>query len=153
MIEKARISDPPEMLAIINRYATQQLMLARSLNDIYDTLRDFFVCREDGRVLGVVALHIGWQGLGEVRSLAVLKEAQGRGIGRRLVETCLEEARQLGMKRVFVLTRLPQFFEKLGFVQCPKESLPHKVWADCLNCPRFPDCDEVALIKDLESEA
>ena len=153
MIEKAHISDPPEMLAIINRYATQQLMLARSLNDVYDTLRDFFVCREDGRVLGVVALHIGWQGLGEVRSLAVLEEAQRRGIGRRLVETCLEEARQLGMKRVFVLTRLPQFFEKFGFVQCPKESLPHKVWADCLNCPRFPDCDEVALIKDLESEA
>lgn len=149
MIEKANIDDPPQILAIVNHFADQQLMLPRSLNDIYENLRDFFVWRQDGRIVGCAALHISWQGLGEVRSLAVLEEAKGRGIGRALVESCLEEARSLGMQQVFVLTYMPEFFEKFGFVLHPKEKLPHKVWADCLNCPKFPDCDEVALIKDL----
>lgn len=149
MIEKANIDDPPQILAIVNHFADQQLMLPRSLNDIYENLRDFFVWRQDGGIVGCAALHISWQGLGEVRSLAVLEEAKGRGIGRALVESCLEEARSLGMQQVFVLTYMPEFFEKFGFVLHPKEKLPHKVWADCLNCPKFPDCDEVALIKDL----
>ncbi len=149
MIEKANIDDPPHILAIVNHFADQQLMLARSLNDVYENLRDFFVWRQDGRIVGCAALHVSWQGLGEVRSLAVLEEARGRGIGRALVESCLEEAGSLGMQQLFVLTYMPEFFEKFGFVLHPKEKLPHKVWADCLNCPKFPDCDEVALIKDL----
>lgn len=149
MIEKAKIGDPPALLAIINEFAQRELMLARSLNDIYEALRDFFVWREDGRILGCVALHICWQGLGEVRSLAVVKEAQGRGIGAELVKSCLTEAAQMGMQRVFVLTYVPEFFKKLGFAEYPKENLPHKVWTDCLRCPRFPECNEVALMKDL----
>jgi amino-acid N-acetyltransferase len=149
MIEKAKISDPPALLAIINEFAQRELMLARSLNDIYEALRDFFVYRENGKVLGCVALHISWQGLGEVRSLAVVEEAQGRGIGATLVRSCLDEAVQLGMQQVFVLTYVPEFFKKLGFVEYPKENLPHKVWTDCLRCPRFPECNEVALMKDL----
>ena len=149
MIEKAKIGDPPELLAIVNRFAQQQLLLSRSLNDMYEALRDFFVYREDARILGCAALHISWQGLGEVRSLAVVAEAQGRGIGRALVASCLEEAERLGMERVFVLTYLPEFFKKLGFVAYAKEKLPHKVWTDCLRCPRFPECDEVALMKHL----
>jgi len=149
MIEKARIDDPPEILGLVNEFANRQLMLPRSLNEVYESLRDFFVWREGGRVLGCAAFHVSWQGLGEVRSLAVREEAQGRGIGRGLVESCLREACELGMKRVFVLTYVPGFFRKFGFVPYPKEKLPHKIWADCLNCPRFPDCDEVALIKDL----
>ena len=149
MIEKAKIGDPPVLLAIINNFAQQELMLPRSLNDIYEALRDFSVYREDGQVLGCVALHIGWQGLGEVRSLAVVKEAQGRGIGGELVRNCLDEAKQMGMEQVFVLTYLPEFFKRLGFVEYRKESLPHKVWTDCLRCPRFPECNEVALMKDL----
>jgi amino-acid N-acetyltransferase len=149
MIEKARIDDPPEILALVNEFANRQLMLARSLNEVYESLRDFFVWREDGRILGCAALHISWQGLAEVRSVAVRDDAQGRGIGRALVEGCLNEARELGIKRLFVLTYLPEFFQKFGFVPYLKEKLPHKIWADCLNCPRFPDCDEVALIRDL----
>jgi amino-acid N-acetyltransferase len=145
MIEKARIGDPKAIQVLVNGYAARELMLARSLNDVYDTLRDFFVWREDGRVVGCVALHITWDGLGEVRSLAVEADAQGRGIGSALVEACLEEARQIGMKKVFVLTYVPGFFRKIGFRPEPKENLPHKIWADCLNCPRFPECDEVAL--------
>lgn len=149
MIEKAKIGDPPELLAIVNRFAQQELLLSRSLNDIYEALRDFIVYREGARILGCAALHISWQGLGEVRSLAVVEEAQGRGIGRALVENCLEEAERLGMERVFVLTYLPEFFKKLGFADYPKEKLPHKVWTDCLRCPRFPECNEVALMKHL----
>lgn len=149
MIEKARIDDPPAIHAILTHFADQELLLARSLNEIYEALRDFFVCREDGKIVGCAALHISWRGLGEVRSLAVLEGAQGRGIGRALVESCLQEARQLGVTKVFALTYMPEFFKKFGFVPHPKEELPHKIWADCLNCPKFPDCDEVALITEL----
>jgi amino-acid N-acetyltransferase len=148
-IEKARIDDPRAIQALVNTYASRELMLARSLNDVYEALRDFFVCREDGRLIGCVALHISWEGLGEIRSLAVLPEAQGRGIGRALVEECSREAVEMGLKRVFVLTYLPEFFRKLGFSEQPKEELPHKIWADCLNCPRFPECDEIAMSKAL----
>jgi amino-acid N-acetyltransferase len=149
MIEKAHIDDAPQILALVNHFADQQLMLPRSLNDVYECLRDFFVHKPDGEVVGCAALHVSWQGLGEVRSLAVREDAQRQGAGTALVESCLEEARRLGMQRVFVLTYMPQFFERFGFSLYPKENLPHKVWADCLNCPRFPDCDELAMIKEL----
>jgi len=149
MIEKARIDDPPAIVALVNHFAERGLMLPRSLNGVYEALRDFFVWRQGGCVLGCAALHIGWEGLGEIRSLAVAEEAQGRGIGTKLVESCLEEARQLRMKRVFVLTYVPRFFERFGFAEHPKEQLPHKVWVDCLDCPKFPNCDEVAMIKQL----
>ncbi len=150
MIEKARIGDPPDILALVNRYAEQQQLLPRSLNDIYENLRDFFVCREEDRLVGCAALHVSWKGLGEIRSLAVREDRQGGGIGTALVERCLEEARELGMDRVFVLTYLPEFFLKFGFSLYPKENLPHKIWTDCLNCPKFPDCDEVALVLGLK---
>jgi amino-acid N-acetyltransferase len=149
IIEKARIDDPPLIVALVNHYADRQLMLPRSLNETYECLRDFFVWRQEGELLGCSALHVSWQGLGEVRSLAVRETATGRGIGRRLVQSCLDEARALGMHRVFALTYVPDFFKRLGFRPYAKENLPHKVWADCLNCPKFPDCDEVALVLDL----
>ncbi len=149
IVEKARIDDPPRIVALVNHYADRQLMLPRSLNETYESMRDFFVWREEGELLGCAALHVSWQGLGEVRSLAVREEATGRGIGHRLVQCCLDEARALGMHRVFALTYVPDFFERFGFQRYAKENLPHKVWADCLNCPKFPDCDEVALVLDL----
>ncbi len=149
MIEKARIDEVQEVLRLVNHYAERQLMLPRSLNEIYEGLRDFYVWREDGRMRGCVALHISWQGLGEIRSLAVAESDQGRGIGSALVEACLAEARELAIERVFVLTYLPAFFERFGFRPYPKENLPHKIWTDCLNCPKFPDCDEVALMLEL----
>jgi amino-acid N-acetyltransferase len=149
IVEKARIDDPPRIVALVNHYADRQLMLPRSLNETYESLRDFFVWREEGELLGCAALHVSWQGLGEVRSLAVREDATRRGIGRLLVQSCLDEARALGMHRVFALTYVPEFFQRFGFRPYAKENLPHKVWADCLNCPKFPDCDEVALALDL----
>ncbi len=151
MIEKARIADAPAILALVNHFAGSQLMLPRSLNDVYETLRDFFVCRDESEgIVGCAALHVSWRGLGEIRSLAVAETAQRRGIGTALVRSCLDEARTLRMSRLFVLTYVPAFFERMGFRPYAKEKLPHKIWADCLNCPRFPDCDEAALVLDLE---
>jgi len=152
MIEKAHMNDPRDIRALVNHYASRELMLPRSLNDIYENLRDFFVWREDSEILGCAALHVSWQGLGEIRSLAVAEDAQGRGIGRELVKSCLREADELGMERVFVLTYVTEFFAALGFELYPKEKLPHKIWADCLHCPKFPDCDEVAMMLNLEGK-
>ncbi len=149
-IEKACVDDAPAIVALINHFASQEVVLPRSLNDVYDKLRDFFILREDGEIVGCAALHVSWRGLGEIRSLVVIEDTQHAGFGTALVESCLREARHLGMDRLFVLTYVPEFFQRFGFVRIPKEELPHKVWADCLNCPKFPDCDEVALILDLE---
>ncbi len=152
VIQKARIDDPPKIVALVNAYANRELMLPRSLNDTYENLRDFFVSRSGDELTGCCALHVSWSGLGEIRSLAVREEATGRGIGSRLVRACLAEARELGMRRVFVLTYIPDFFRKFGFSEYAKEKLPHKVWADCLNCPKFPDCDEIAMARQLREE-
>jgi amino-acid N-acetyltransferase len=149
VIRKARISDPPDILQIVNAFAARELMLPRSLNDIYEHIRDFFVCEMDGRVVGCVALHVSWEGLGEIRSLAVVEEYQGRGIGAELVSACLDEARSMGISKIFVLTYIPEFFRRLGFRDYPKANLPHKVWSECLKCPKFPNCDEVALLIEL----
>ncbi len=150
MIEKARISDPPAIMALINGFARREVMLPRSLNDVYESLRDFIVYRDGGEIVGCAALHVSWKGLGEIRSLAVRENSQSRGVGRDLVEACLAEAQEMGMERVFVLTYVPEFFQRFGFEPYPKEDLPHKIWAVCIHCPKFPDCDEVALVKTLE---
>lgn len=152
MIDKARVDDPPELQKLIRHYANKELMLPRSLLSLYEQLRDFHVWREDGRVLGCAALHLTWQGLAEIRSVAVSDDARGRGIGTALVESCLAEARQMDVRQVFVLTYVPDFFRKLGFEICDKDELPHKVWADCINCPHFPDCDEIAMIRPLQPQ-
>jgi amino-acid N-acetyltransferase len=149
MIDKARVDDPPELQKLIRHYANKELMLPRSLLSLYEQLRDFHVWREDGSILGCAALHLTWEGLAEVRSVAVAEEARGRGIGRALVQSCLEEAREMAVRQVFVLTYVPGFFEKFGFQVCDKDDLPHKVWADCINCPHFPDCDEIAMMQNL----
>ncbi|MFW6158366.1 MAG: N-acetyltransferase [Planctomycetota bacterium] len=155
MIRKARLGDVQQIHRLVNRFADEGLMLGRSLSELYDNLRDFSVAPDgppggDGRLLGCCCLHITWEGLAEVRSLAVVAEAQGRGLGRRLVEACLAEARELGIARVFALTYRPEFFGRLGFRPVDKAELPHKVWADCVKCPKFPDCDEVAVAIELD---
>ena len=146
MIRKARIADVKTIQLIINEYADQGQMLPRSLNDLYESLRDFSVFEDRDGIAGVCALHISWDGLAEVRSLAVRKEKIGNGIGHSLVNHCLGEARDLGAERVFVLTYQESFFIKLGFSPVDKKELPHKIWTDCLNCVKFPNCDETALI-------
>jgi amino-acid N-acetyltransferase len=149
-IRKAKTADLKEVQKVVNEFARREEMIPRSLNELYENIRDFIVCEEEGKICGVSALHVLWEDLAEVRSLAVRKEWQGRGIGRRLVKRCLAEARSLGVARVFVLTYRPGFFKQLGFKDIDKAGLPQKIWGDCIRCPKFPECDEHALIYALE---
>lgn len=150
MFKKARFSEAVQIYKLISYFARKKLMLERSLNYIYERIRDFWVYKEKREVIGCCALSIvGWEGLAEIKSLAVKEKYQSRGIGTQLVKKALEEAKLLGLKKVFVLTYKPEFFKRLGFKEIDKEKLPHKIWSDCLNCPAFPDCKEVALIKKL----
>ncbi len=146
---KARFSDVEEIHKLVNDYATQGLMLARSRNVLYETLREFILAEDEGRVVGVGALHLIWDELAEVRTMAIAPEYKGKGVGRKIVETLIEEGRVLGVRQIFALTYQPGFFGKLGFKELPKENLPHKVWKECINCPKFPNCDETAVKFDL----
>ena len=149
MIRKARMADVKGIHSLIAEYAKKGDMLPRSLADIYENLRDYFVfLGDDGELVGSAAIHIMWEDLAEVRSLAVREGEMRRGIGTQLVESCISEAIMLGIARVFALTYKPEFFEKLGFHVVDKAELPQKIWADCLKCSKFPDCDEVALVAD-----
>lgn len=149
---KARIAHVPSVQRMLAGFAQQGKLLARSLSELYTNLRDLFVAldEETGEVLGCCGLHIIWENLAEIRSLAVLESSQGRGIGRRLVEACIAEARELGLGQIFTLTYETGFFERIGFRIVDKNIFPHKIWADCLHCPKFPECDEIALVLDLE---
>lgn len=150
-IRKATIADVKQIYALLRGYAEQGVLLARSLSDLYDQLRDFSVAVDEqgGRVIGMCGLHICWDDFAEIRSLAVAADGKSQGIGRALVETCQKEAVELGITRLFVLTYVPDFFKKLSFDPVDKAILPHKVWRDCVTCVKFPDCDEEALLKVL----
>ncbi len=152
VIRKARLGDVKRIHSLVNQFAGEGRMLALALSELYDNLRDFTVACDAGEadsVLGCCALHIVWEDLAEIRSLAVVSEEQGKGIGRELVEACLSEARSLGVRRVFALTCVPDFFARFGFRPVEKSELPHKVWTDCVKCPKFPDCDEVAVVRNV----
>jgi amino-acid N-acetyltransferase len=149
-VEKARISDVTQMHELINYFADRDEMLPRPLSEIYENIRDYFVVKQDERVIACAALHVSWSDLAEVKSLAVAEDSQEQGIGAQLVEACLREARELGTSTVFCLTYKPGFFEQFGFSQAEKTELPHKIWGECYRCPKFPDCNEVALIYHLE---
>jgi amino-acid N-acetyltransferase len=147
MIRKAKISDAKQLYALINSWAKKGKVLERSLNYLYEAIRDFWVYEDKRKIVGCCALHVvGWQDLGEIKSLVVAKKYQGRGIGKQLVEKCLQEARSLGIKNIFALTFVTSFFKKLGFKAINRKDLPHKIWSDCVNCVYFPDCHEEALI-------
>jgi amino-acid N-acetyltransferase len=145
-IRKAKASDIRQVHKFINEFAKKEEMLPRSLNELYEDIRDFFVSEKDGVITGVCALHILWEDLAEIRSLAVKEEYRMLGVGRSLVKMCLKEARGLGVERVFALTYNKEFFKKLGFKEIDKTKLPQKIWGDCLKCPKFPECDENAVI-------
>jgi amino-acid N-acetyltransferase len=149
-IRKAKISDLKQAHRLINDFAKRGQMIPRSLNELYETLRDFVICEVEGNVCGVCALHIMWEDLAEIRSLAVDEHLQRHGIGKNLVKHCLTEAQDLGITRIFALTYQPDFFKKLGFCDTDKAALPQKIWGDCVRCPRFPECDENAVIINLE---
>lgn len=147
-IRKANISDSKEIHKLVNEFAKKEEMIPRSLNELYEKIRDFIVCEENGKIQGVCALHVLWEDLAEIRSLAVRQDYQKKGIGNKLVKRCLSDAKALGIPRVFALTYNPAFFRKIGFRDIDKSSLPQKIWGDCIRCPKFPECDEHALILD-----
>lgn len=149
MLRKAKITDVKDIQKLLTNFASRGEMLSRSLSELYEAIRDFYVFEEEGKVLGVSALHIVWEDLAEVRSVAVDENAGRRGLGTQVVGACIEEARELGLRRVFCLTYKPEFFAKFGFRVVDKSELPHKVWGDCIKCVKFPDCDEIAMILDL----
>lgn len=144
-IRKALPGDAPAIKDLINFYADKGWMLPRALSTIYENIRNFWVLEKDGRVAGCAALQISWEEMAEIRSLAVDESEKGKGWGRELIRTCLEEAASLGIKKVFTLSFLPGLFVKQGFREIDKNDLPHKIWKDCVNCPHFPNCKEVAL--------
>jgi RNA 3'-terminal phosphate cyclase (ATP) len=147
-IRKARAEDVPAIQKLVAHFAARGELLPRTLNEIYQHLRDFFVCEHHGEIVGIAALSLYWEDLAEVRSLAVAEGQGGKGLGAALVHACLEEAARLGIRRVFALTYRPGFFEKLGFQGIDKRELPQKIWKDCIRCAKFACCDEVALIRD-----
>lgn len=149
MIRKAKIEDIKQIQNLINYFAKQDLMLPRSLNELYGNLRDFWVCEENKKVAGCCALSISWEDLAEIKSLAVLRNKQRKGIGRKLVRACIDEAKSLGAKKLFVLTYQPGYFRKFGFKRIRNSALPHKIWAECINCCKFPNCQETAMVKKL----
>ena len=148
-IRKAKTTDIKHIHQLVNEFAKKEEMLPRSLNDLYESIRDIYIYEDKGKIKGVCALHIMWDDLAEIRSLAVSKDLQGKGIGKRLLATCIKEAKELGIKRVFALTYQPEFFRKIGFKEIDKSKLPQKIWGDCLRCPKFPECDEDAVIIEI----
>lgn len=152
MIRKAKISDAEHIYKLISTFAKSGVMLARSLNSIYENIRDFWVAvdPEGEKVIGCCALHIiGWEGLAEIRSLTVDSSYQHHGTGRELVMQCIKEAKEMELKKLFALTFVPDFFFKCGFREESKDKLPHKIWSDCIDCPFFPNCTEVAVIMEI----
>jgi amino-acid N-acetyltransferase len=149
MLRKARVTDVPQIHDILTHYGQAGLLLPRSRHELYENIRDHFVWQEDDRVVGVAGMHVCWEDLAEVRSLAVVEACQGRAVGQKLVNACLEEAVVLGLYRIFTLTYVPRYFSRFGFQEVDKSILPHPVWADCVNCVKFPDCGETAMMLEL----
>lgn len=149
-IRKATVNDVVNIQSIVNFYADKDIMLPRSLNEIYENLRDFWVYEDNGAVVGCVALHVTWEDLAEVKSLAVKEEYNKKGIGKKLLQECIDDAKKIGIKKIFALTYVPDFFKKIGFREISKEKLPHKIWSECIKCPKFPDCGEIALLYKVE---
>lgn len=148
-IRRAKPSDTRSILNLINQNSTKGLMLPRTFAQVVEKIRDFLVATDNGQIIGVTALHVVGEDLAEVRSLAVDGPFQGKGVGQKLVQQCLEDGQELGLARVFTLTYQTAFFEKLGFKKVEKLTLPQKIWGDCIHCAKFTDCDEVAMTINL----
>lgn len=153
-IRPARVGDVPRICDLIRTFADRKLMIRRSLGELYESIREFLVAEgDDGRVVGCVALHVFWEDLAELKCLAVSEDAQRRGVGRKLVEECWKVARELEIESVFTLTYVAEFFERCGFARIEKSELPHKIWNECVRCPLFPSCHEIALVRSVSSES
>ena len=149
-IRTARIGDVDAMLELINAYAKEDRMLERDRDFLLEHLRDFDVAERAGEFLGCCALAVLTKDLAEIRSLAVVPSAGGKGVGRALVAACVGEARRLGLRRVFALTLVSAFFERCGFALTSLGRLPEKSAAECPVCPKRFACDEHAMILHLD---
>jgi len=149
LYRKPTFNDVESIYDLVNTYANDGVMLARSRNTLYETLRDMIVAEENGEIVGVGGLHIIWNELAEIRTMAVTDKVTRQGIGKKIVELLMEEAKILGVKTLFTLTYKPGFFAKIDFQEITKEELPHKVWKECIDCPKFPNCDEIAMMRVL----
>ena len=145
LLRRARVADVLPMQRLIGRFAERDAMLPRALHELYENLRDFHLVEEDGEIVGCAALHVNWANLAEVKSVAVAQECQGKGYGRQLVEACIADARALGVAELFCLTYQAEFFGKLGFRVVDRGMLPRKVWSECVRCPKFSHCTEIAM--------
>lgn len=150
IIRNAKVSDVKEINSIISDFAGLDRMLFRSMANIYENIQTFTVAEHEGRVVGCVALSVMWADLAEVKSLAVSREMNGKGVGRKLVDRAVQQAKELGINKVFALTLEPVFFEKVGFSRVDRKKLPMKVWSDCAECPKQDHCDEIAVMMDFE---
>ena len=151
IFRKATFKDVEAIYSLVMNYADDGLMLARSRNKLYETLRDMVVAIDDnGRVVGVGGLHMIWDRLAEIRTMAVAPDMTRHGIGAKIVKLLIEEGNKLGVEKYFTLTYKPGFFQTLGFKNITKEQLPHKIWKECIDCPKFPNCDEIAMEKEAD---
>ena len=149
MIRKATVADVRKIQKLVNFYAKKERMLPRSLNELYENIRDFFIYTEGNNVYGCCALHVDWEDLAEIKSFAVESKRRGKGIGKKLIANCLKDARALKMRKIFALTYIPEFFEVFGFSIVDKKELPHKIWSECIRCMYFPNCKEIAMVKEI----
>lgn len=145
-LRKAKIKDVPHIQKLINCFASGGEMLPRALNELYENVRDYFIIEDEGKLVACGALHVNWEDLAEVKGFAVAKSHQRQGLGSKILVACLKEAQQLELRKVFALTYKPGFFSKYGFKVIDKNELPHKIWSECIKCPKFPDCDEVCML-------
>ena len=152
-VRTATASDVDRILGLVNELAVKQIMLPRSPASVIENLRDFLIAEVDGTFAGCGALAITWTDLAEVRSLAVHPDYQTHGVGRAIVVALITEAKRLEIPRLFAFTYVPGFFEKLAFAQAEHEQLPHKVFNDCMHCPKFLACDEIAMTRVLDPDA
>jgi amino-acid N-acetyltransferase len=148
-IRKAELRDVPALFKLINRYVVEKVLLPRPLTNLYEDIWEFTIAEEDGELLGCGALRFYSQELAELRSLCVDAALKSKGVGRTLTEALMDEAERYGVKTVFALTVVPGFFDKLGFQQVPRERFPAKVYEDCLGCPKYSCCDEIAVSYEL----
>lgn len=151
-IRPARVSDVPAIHDLIKIFADRKLMIRRSLGELYESIREFFVATDDdGKLVGCAALHVFWDDLAELKCLAVAEGAQGHGVGRKLVDACWTASQELELTTVFTLTYVADFFEKCGYHRIEKTELPHKIWNECVRCPLFPNCTEIALVRTVST--
>jgi len=149
VIRKADVTDVKKIQKLINYYAKRDKMLPRSLSEIYENIRDFLVYSEGKNVYGCCALHVDWEDLSEIKSLAVARSKCGKGVGAKLVRQAIKEAKALKVKKVFALTYIPGFFERFGFRIIDRKDLPHKIWSECIKCVYFPGCKEIAMMREI----